>query len=58
MRYETETRARPLARRDRITRRPLGVRIRTRNPETRARLRRVPSNVRFIKISPALAQTL
>lgn len=54
--YATETQARPLARRALITRRPFAVRIRTRNPETRLRLRRVPSNVRFIKLTPTLGQ--
>jgi hypothetical protein len=54
--YATETQARPLARLALITRRPFAVRIRTRNPETRLRLRRVPSNVRFIKLTPTLGQ--
>lgn len=44
----TANRARPLARRALITRCPFLVRIRTRNPETRLRLRLVPCSVRCV----------
>ena len=42
----------PLARRLRITRRPPGVLIRMRNPETRRRLRFVPPKVRLVTTKP------
>lgn len=45
---QTASRARPRRRRARTTRRPVWVRMRTRNPDTRLRLRLVPSNVRLV----------
>ena len=45
---DTESLARPRLRRARITRRPVGVCILARNPETLLRLRLVPSRVRFV----------
>jgi hypothetical protein len=47
---QTARRARPRRRRARIKRRPVWVRMRTRKPETRLRLRLVPSNVRFVMV--------
>jgi hypothetical protein len=45
---QTARRARPRLRRVRITRRPVWVRMRTRKPETRLRLRLVPPRVRLV----------
>ena len=45
---QTARRLRPRLRRVRITRRPVCERMRTRNPETRLRLRLVPPRVRFV----------
>jgi hypothetical protein len=45
---QTASRARPRRRRARTTRRPVWVRMRTRNPDTRLGLRLVPSNVRLV----------
>lgn len=47
---QTANRARPRRRRARTTRRPVWVRMRTLKPETRLRLRLVPSKVRLVMI--------
>lgn len=47
-RPQTARRALPLRRRERTTRRPVWLRMRTRKPETRLRLRLVPSSVRLV----------
>ena len=49
---QTARRARPRLRRERMTRRPVWLRIRTRKPDTRLRLRLVPSRVRLV-MAPA-----
>jgi len=55
---QTARRARPRRRRVRITRRPVWLRIRTRKPDTRLRLRLVPSRVRFVMTLASQPDTL
>ena len=57
-RAQTARRERPRRRRVRITRRPVWLRIRTRKPDTRLRLRLVPSRVRFVMTFASQPATL